>query len=52
LGHSSVIKIFKYSNVNVNEILKDLPNSKEFLKEKVKVYFIIIFDRFLISFSF
>ena len=35
LGHSSVIKIFKYSNVNVNEILKDLPNRKEFLKEKV-----------------
>jgi translation initiation factor 4G len=34
LGHSSVIKIFKYSNVNVN------------------VYFIIIIDRFLISFFF
>ena len=34
-GHTSVIKIFKSSNVNVNLVLKDLENYKEFLKEKV-----------------
>jgi hypothetical protein len=35
-GHNTVIKILKTSNVNVNEILKNLPNRNEFLKDKVK----------------
>jgi hypothetical protein len=35
-GHNTVIKILKTSNVNVNEILKNIPNRNGFLKEKVK----------------
>ncbi len=44
-GHNTVIKILKTSNVNVNEILKNLPNRNEFLKEKVKEI-IFFFSKF------